>query len=66
MFEHPSESSLIELMVSERLYHREELGTSRVYELCIIDDALELSEITISGILVEAEDRIAIQVVSFT
>jgi hypothetical protein len=61
---HTREACLIELMITERLYDGEELGTSRVYEFCIIDDTLELSEIAISSILVETEDSIAIEIIS--
>ena len=43
---HASQPGLIELMIAERLYDCEELSTSRVYEFSIIDDALELSEIS--------------------
>jgi hypothetical protein len=64
MREHARESSLIELMIAERLYDREELSTSRVYKFSIIDDALELSEVSISSILIETEDSIAIEIIS--
>jgi hypothetical protein len=61
---HAREACLIELMIAERLYHREELSTSRVYELSIIDHSFELSEVSISSILVETEDGIAIEMIS--
>ena len=66
MSKHAREASLIELMITKRLYDGEELSTSRVYEFSIIDNALELSEISVSSILVETEDGITIEIVSFT